>query len=140
MLLWCLTAKFLSSTVNLSTVQPIFMFFLAAPSFEHSFLNICCAVTLFVYSFCNIRTIIYWQIQTSEASMNGVLPFTKEDLYFNKLPPTIVHLDTREVSVFIQLLIYSLIFIPVIIKLSGLCLWAESPKIYSKERRPSGWT
>lgn len=31
--------------------------------------------------------------------MSGVLPFTKEDLYFNKLPPTIIHLDTREVRI-----------------------------------------
>lgn len=33
--------------------------------------------------------------------MSGVLPFTKEDLYFNKLPPTIIHLDTREVRIII---------------------------------------
>ena len=32
-----------------------------------------------------------------------VLPFTKGDLYLNKLPPTIVHMDSKEVCMYANL-------------------------------------
>lgn len=43
--------------------------------------------------------------------MSGVLPFTKEALYFNKLPPAIIHLDTREVHIELYKIVLQGVFI-----------------------------